>query len=73
MNDILKFSYSTIGGLLSIKSPDDLMKKSDMWKIVRTNNKYVQLCVIHLNAAAEKACIYEQMEQKKEKEDYILY
>lgn len=39
--NILNKSYDRIGGLFGINSPEDLVKQSSLWKLVRRNGKIV--------------------------------
>ena len=53
--DILTFSYSSIGGMFGISSPEDLIRKCDMWKLVRKNGKIVAVACYTFKRGGRKS------------------
>lgn len=43
--DMLQATYKDIGGFLTAKSKNELIKKSSLWKLVRKNNKIVAVAI----------------------------
>ena len=43
--DMLQAAYKDIGGFLTAKSKNELIKKSSLWKLVRKNNKIVAVAI----------------------------
>ena len=43
--DMLQAAYKDIGGFLTAKSKNELIKKSSLWKLVRRNNKIVAVAI----------------------------
>jgi hypothetical protein len=43
--DMIQKSYAKIGGYKGVESVDELIKDSDLWKLVRKNNKIVAVTI----------------------------
>lgn len=53
--DILQNSYKNIGGIAGVDSPEQLVAKSDLWKMVRRSGKITAVQVYRTDVGGRKA------------------